>query len=223
MVPLKKTLGALAELVDEGKIGGVALCEVSANTIREAAKITKIAAVEVELSLWSTEPLTNGIAEACFEMAIPIIASVTPHLEALLAFIADNPCSYSPIGRGMFTGQIKSLEDLQQGDVRRVLPRFQPQNFAANMKLVKELEKIALEKDCTPAQLALAWVRSLSKKERMPQIIPIPGARTAERIKENAVEVDLTDEEMKSIDTILGSCEIVGDRYHPEGMTMVNG
>ena len=159
-------MGALAELVDEGKIGGVALCEVSANTIREAAKITKIVAVEVELSPWSTEPLTNGIAEACFEMDIPIIASVTPHLEALLEFIAENPCSYSPIGRGMVTGQIKSLEDLQQGDVRRVLSRFQPQNFAANMQLVKELEKIALEKNCTPA---LVWVRSLSKKERMPQ------------------------------------------------------
>lgn len=123
-VPLKETLGALAELVDEGKIGGVALCEVSANTIREAAKITRIVAVEVELSLWSTEPLTNGIAEACFELNIPIIA-------------------YSPIGRGMFTGQIKSLEDIPQGDVRKILPRFQPQNFGTNMKLVRELEKIA--------------------------------------------------------------------------------
>lgn len=82
-VPLKETLGALAELVDEGKIGGVALCDVSANTIREAAKITRIVAVEVELSLWSTEPLTNGIAEACFELNIPIIASVTLSLEAL--------------------------------------------------------------------------------------------------------------------------------------------
>ncbi|KAF6219097.1 hypothetical protein HO133_004922 [Letharia lupina] len=142
-VPLKETLGALAELVDEGKIGGVALCEVSANTIREAAKITRIVAVEVELSLWSTEPLTNGIAEACFELNIPIIASVTLPLEALLEPIAENPCSYSPIGRGMFTGQIKSLEDIPQGDVRKILPRFQPQNFGTNMKLVRELEKIA--------------------------------------------------------------------------------
>ena len=87
------------------------------------------------------------------------------------------------------------------------------------MKLVRELEKIAMKKNCTP----LAWIRSLSSKERMPQIIQIPGARTAERVKENAVEVDLTEEEMKGIDTILGSCEIIGDRYHPEGMTMVNG
>ena len=123
----------------------------------------------------------------------------------------------------MFTGQIKSLEDLPQGDIRRMLPRFQPQNFETNMKLARELEKMAQKKNCTPAQLALAWVRSLSNRERMPKIIPIPGARSAERVKENAVEVDLTEEEMKSIDTILASCEIIGDRYHPEGMTLVNG
>ncbi len=91
------------------------------------------------------------------------------------------------------------------------------------MKLARELEKIAQKKNCTPAQLALAWVRSLSNRERMPEIIPIPGARSAEKVKENAVEVDLTEEEMKDIDTLLASCEIIGDRYHPEGMTLVNG
>lgn len=213
----KETLGALAELVDEGKIGGVALSEVSADTIRQAAKITKIVAVEVELSLWSTEPLTNGIADACAELDIPIIAWVKPHTQFFEAQIIDYLYSYSPVGRGVLTGQIKSFEDLQQGDVRKVLPRFQPENFETNMKLVKELEKIAQKKHCTPAQLALAWIRSLSNKEGMPKIIPIPGATTAERVKENAVEIELTEGELKDIDTILGSCETV--RYLVRGTT----
>ncbi|CAF9929429.1 MAG: hypothetical protein ALECFALPRED_004320 [Alectoria fallacina] len=203
-VPLGETLGALAELVNEGKIGGVALSEVSAGTVRQAVKITKIVAVEVELSLWSTEPLTNGIADACAEFDILIIA-------------------YSPIGRGMLTGQIKSFEDIPHGDLRKILPRYQPENFENNIKLVKELEKMAQKKHCTTAQLALAWIRSLSNKKGMPQIIPIPGATTAERVKENAVEVELTEWEMKDIDTILARCEVIGDRYHPMGMTMING
>ena len=131
--------------------------------------------------------------------------------------------SYSPIGRGIFTGQIKSPEDVPQGDVRRMLPRFQPENFETNMELVKELERIAEKKACTPAQLALAWVRSLSNKKAMPKIVPIPGATTAVRVKENAVEIELTGGEMKEIDTILASYKVIGDRYHPEGMKMVDG
>lgn len=131
--------------------------------------------------------------------------------------------SYAPIGHGMLTGQIKSLDDIPQTDVRRKLPRFQPENFEANIKLVKELEKIAGKKQCTPAQLALAWLRSLSNKKGMPKIIPIPGATTAERVKENAVEVQLNEVEIKDIDTILASCTVVGDRYHPDGMKTVDG
>lgn len=203
-VPLEETLGVLAELVNEGKIGGVALSEVSATTIREAVKITKIVAVEVELSLWSTDPLTNGIAEACTELDIPIIA-------------------YSPMGRGMFTGQFKSFDDIQQGDIRRLLPRFQPDNFQTNMKLVNAIAMVAEKKRCTSAQLALAWLRSLSKREGMPKVIPIPGATTAERVKENAVEVILTEEEMRDIDTILASYKVIGDRYHPAGMKTIEG
>ncbi len=129
---------------------------------------------------------------------------------------------YSPIGRGMLTGKIKSFEDLPQGDVRKLLPRFQPENFATNLKLVEELEKIAEKKNCTPAQLALAWVRSLSNKKGMPTVIPIPGATTADKVKENAVEVELTGEDIKDIDTVLASCKVVGDRYHAIGMKMIN-
>ena len=131
--------------------------------------------------------------------------------------------SYSPVGRGMLTGQIKSPEDLQQGDPRKGLPRFQPENFEINIKLVKELEKIAEKKNCTPAQLALAWVRSLSNKKGMPTIIPIPSASTAERVKENAVEVELTEVDMQNINAILASCEVIGARYSPEGMKIADG
>jgi pyridoxine 4-dehydrogenase len=127
------------------------------------------------------------------------------------------------MGRGMLTGQIKSFEDISDKDIRKILPRFQPENFENNMKLVKELEKIATKKNCTPAQLALGWVRSLSKREGMPEIIPIPGATTVERVMENSVEVDLTKEEMKEIDSVLANCEVIGDRYHSFGMKLVNG
>jgi len=136
-VPLTVTLGALAECVEEGKIGGVALSEVNANTIREAAKITKIVAVETELSIFSTGPLTNGICAACAELGIQIHA-------------------YSPLGRGMLTGRIKSPDDIHEGDNRKMLPRFSPENFAINLKLVEEVEKIAAKKGCTPSHWHLA-------------------------------------------------------------------
>ena len=135
----------------------------------------------------------------------------------------DRAPSYSPIGRGMLTGKIESIADLRgDDDVRKMLPRFQPENLSTNIKLAKELEKMAKRKLCTPAQLALAWLRSLSNKEGMPRIIPIPGATTPDRVKENAIEVELTREEMNEIDAMLASCKVVGDRYHPMGMTMTN-
>jgi pyridoxine 4-dehydrogenase len=123
----------------------------------------------------------------------------------------------------MLTGQIKSFEDIPDNDFRKILPRFQPENFDNNLKLVRELEKIAMKKKCTPAQLALGWVRSLSKRDGMPEVIPIPGTITVERVMENSVEVDLTEDEMKEIDTVLASCEVIGDRYHSLGMKLVNG
>jgi pyridoxine 4-dehydrogenase len=127
------------------------------------------------------------------------------------------------MGRGMLTGQIKSFEDILDKDIRKILPRFQPENFQNNMKLVTKLEAIAMKEGCIPAQLALGWVRSLSKREGMPEIIPIPGATTIERVIENSVKVDFIEEEMKEIDSILASCEIIGDRYHSFGMKLVNG
>jgi pyridoxine 4-dehydrogenase len=123
----------------------------------------------------------------------------------------------------MLTGQIKSFEDIPDEDIRRILPRFQPENFEKNMRLVRELEKIAAKKKCTSAQLALGWVRSLSKREGLPEVIPIPGATTVERVMENSIEVELTEEETKEIDSVLASCEVIGDRYHSFGMKLVNG
>ena len=113
----------------------------------------------------------------------------------------------------MLTGQIKSPADFPADDRRRMLPRFHPENFDVNMTLVKELEKIAAKKGCTSAQLALGWLLSLSEKSGMPKIIPIPGATTVERVKENASAVRLTDVEMKEIDGILARCPPMGERY----------
>lgn len=128
--PIETSIAAIAKYVDQGKIGGISLSECSAETIRRAARVHKIAAVEVEFSLWATDILENGIAETCADLGIPVVA-------------------YSPLGRGFLTGQIKSFEDIPEGDFRKWMPRFQPNVFDKNMDLVRELEKIATKKGCT--------------------------------------------------------------------------
>ena len=192
--PIEITMREADKFVQSGKLGGISLSECSANTIRRAAKVAKISAVEVEFSLWSTDILDNGIAKACAELDIPIVA-------------------YSPLGRGFLTGQVKSLDDISENDMRRTMPRFSPENFDKNLKLVSELEKIANAKGCKPGQVGLAWVKAQGNKPDMPTIIPIPGATTPERVKENLVEVDLSDNDMKEIQSLLDSIEIVGGRY----------
>ncbi|KIW10154.1 hypothetical protein PV08_11115 [Exophiala spinifera] len=194
-VPLEVSLKYLdEEYVRKGIVGGIALSEVSADTVRRAAAITTVVAVEVELSLWSTHVLENGVAAACADLGIPLVA-------------------YSPIGQGMLTGQIKSLDDLAPDDLRRMYPRFQPDAFPVNMQLVARVEALAAQKGCTPAQLALAWVRSLADKPGMPVIIPIPGSTTPGRVRENAVEVKLTPADLAGIDDILAKFTVVGRRY----------
>jgi len=202
--PIETSLRAMEEYVKTGKIGGIALSEVSASTIERAAKVTKISAVEVEFSLWATAPLTNGIMASCAKHNIPLVA-------------------YSPIGRGMLTGQVKSFDDIPEDDFRRTMPRFQPGNFEINLKLVKELEKIANQKRCTSAQLAIAWVRSLSEKDGNPVIVPIPGATTEERIAENSKEIALSEQELSQIDSILKSFGVIGDRYGGPGAALMDG
>ncbi|KAJ8128168.1 hypothetical protein O1611_g5468 [Lasiodiplodia mahajangana] len=184
------------EYINTGKVGGISLSEVRAETIHEAVKHAKIVACEVELSLFSTDVLHNGVAAACKQYGIPIVA-------------------YSPIGRGFLTGQIKKYEDIPADSYLKQMPRFQPGgNFENNIKLVHEVEALAQKKGCTVAQLAISWVRALNRRPGMPTIIPIPGATTPERVRENAKVVELSDAEMDDIDKILAGFKPLGRRYN---------
>ncbi|XXH01655.1 hypothetical protein Hte_008015 [Hypoxylon texense] len=200
-VPLEVSFGIIEkEYIQTGKIGGISLSEVRAETIHEAVKYTKVVAVEAELSLFSTDVLENGVAAACAQYGIPLIA-------------------YSPIGRGLLTGQIRSFDDLPEDSMMRHFPRFQPENFDINLQLVTQVEKMAAKKGCTPAQLAINWTRMISKRPGMPTIIPIPGATTAARVEENTKVIDLTDEEMVQIDATLAKFTPAGARY-PDSIPM---
>lgn len=197
--PIEITMREADEYVRSGQIGGVSLSECSADTIIRASKVTKIAAVEVEFSLWETTILTNGVAKACAELGIPIVA-------------------YSPLGQGFLTGQIKKQDDVPER--MRAFPRFQGDHFTKNLDLVHEIEKIASKKNATPAQVALAWVRAQGKKPDMPTFIPIPGATTVERIKENMAVVELTKENVEEIDEFVKNAQVGGDRYPPHLQAM---
>ncbi|KAJ5946552.1 hypothetical protein N7454_003391 [Penicillium verhagenii] len=193
--PIEHTIEVLAQCVKEGKIGGIGLSEVDAETIRRAAKVHPIAAVEIELSLWTTDILENGIAKTCAELNIPVIA-------------------YSPLGRGALTGALTGLADIPEGDFRRFLPRFQDENYAQNMKLINEVKSLATRKGVAPAQVALGWIRSLSDKPGMPTIIPIPGGTTVDKVTQNLVGVKLfSDEELAEVDAILKENTVAGTRY----------
>lgn len=145
---------------------------------------------------FSTDVLENGVAAACAEYGIPLIA-------------------YSPIGRGMLTGKFKKFEDLPKDSLllHFNFPRFQKDNFDINVQLVEIVEEIAKKKGCTPAQLAINWTRALSRRPGMPTIIPIPGATTVARVEENSKLIDITDEEMAQIDAILAKFTPAGERY----------
>ena len=193
--PIEVTMRTADEYVQAGKLGGISLSECSADTIRRAAKVAKISAVEVEYALWATEIQDNGVLKTCGELGIPIVA-------------------YSPLGRGFLTGQVKSRDDLAEDDHRRHLPRFSEENFPKNLDLIHQLEKLAKRKGCTPGQIGVAWVKAQSERNGNPVIIPIPGATTVERVKENLVDVELSENDLKEIDSILASAEIHGERYH---------
>ena len=201
--PIEDTVGSLAELVKEGKIGAIALCEVKAETIRRAAKVHKIATVEAELSLWATEVLKNGVAATCAELGIPLTA-------------------YSPIARGALTKKL-TIDDIPEGDFRRRLPRYQPETLKSNNRLTDEVEKLAKRKGCTPAQVAVAWVRHLSGRTGLPIIIPIPGATLPEMVEENAKEVPLTNEDMAELGELVDKIQIMGERYGIHAMHLIEG
>ncbi|KAL1382576.1 NADP-dependent oxidoreductase domain-containing protein [Phyllosticta capitalensis] len=203
-VPIEETVSYVAEYVKAGKIGGISLSECNANTIRRAAKVHPIACVEVELSLYSTDILENGIAKTCGELNIPIVA-------------------YSPLGRGFLGGSIRKLEDLGEGDFRKMLPRYQPEVFGENIKLAEEVEQIAKQKGVTPAQVSLAWVLSYSRKNGFPDIIPIPGATTEARVLENTKQVTLSEQELAALNDVLKRIEVKGGRYPAAHAHLLNG
>jgi pyridoxine 4-dehydrogenase len=194
-VPIEETVKALGEMVDEGKIGGIQLSEVAADTIRRANKVYKIDMIEAEVSLWSTDIFDNGVAEVCKELSVVV-------------------CGHTPLGAGMLTGQINSIDDMPANDHHRYFPRFQPENFSKNLELVKEVEKLAKAKGCTTAQLALSWVKAK-------EVVPVAGARSVERVRENCNTVELMEMDLEDIDRILKSFPIQGMRYPGLAMQLV--
>lgn len=198
--PIEETVGAMSDLIKEGKIRYIGLSEASPQTLRRAAKIHPITALQTEYSLWSRDP-EGEILPTCRELGI--------------AFVA-----YSPLGRGFLTGQFRRFEDLPADDYRRNTPRFQGENFQKNLDLVKRVEEIAAEKNCRPSQLALAWV--LAQGE---DIVPIPGTKHVKYLEENvaALNVKLTAGDLSRIDEVFPSNAAAGGRYPEEMMKIVNG
>jgi aryl-alcohol dehydrogenase-like predicted oxidoreductase len=198
--PIEETVGALAQLVREGKIRHIGLSEASPQTLRRAAKIHPITALQTEYSLWSRDPEDELLA-TCRELGIGFVA-------------------YSPLGRGFLTGQFKRFEDLPADDYRRFSPRFQGENFQKNLDLVRGIEEIAREKGCKPSQLALAWVLAQDKN-----IVPIPGTKRRKYLEENvaAIDVKLTKDDLRHIEEIFPTGAAAGERYPEHMMKIVNG
>ncbi|GAA0709009.1 aldo/keto reductase [Dokdonella soli] len=189
-VPIEETVGALAELVKQGKVRHVGLSEASAATIRRAHAVHPLTAIQSEYSLWSRDP-EDEILPLCRELGIGFVA-------------------YSPLGRGFLAGRFRKLEDLAADDWRRGSPRFQGDNFAKNLALVEKIEDIAAEKDCTPSQLALAWLLAQGD-----HIAPIPGTTSIERLEQNvaAGALTLSAAELAAIDAIAPQGVASGARY----------
>jgi aryl-alcohol dehydrogenase-like predicted oxidoreductase len=197
--PIEDTIGAMAELITEGKIRAIGVSELNAETLRKANEVYPVTALQTEYSLWTREA-ENDVIPACKELGI--------------AFVA-----YSPLGRGFLTGQIKKFEDLDEDDYRRASPRFQGENFSKNLDLVEKIKQIAQQKNCTPSQLALAWVMA---KEDF--IFPIPGTKHIKYLEENikAADISLSAEDLRQIEDIFPVNAASGLRYTEEGMKSVH-
>ncbi|MBN8933315.1 MAG: aldo/keto reductase, partial [Rhizobium pusense] len=197
-VPIEETVGAMAELVKQGKVKHLGLSEASAETLRKAHATHPIAAIQSEYSLWTRDPEENGVLDTCRELGIGFVP-------------------FSPLGRGALTGALKSLDGLAADDFRRGLPRFQGENFDANLALVRLLEDMAAEKGVTAGQLALAWVLAQGDF-----IVPIPGTTKIANLEKNvaAADVSLTPEEVESLGALLAPSKVAGERY-PERMSQM--
>ena len=198
--PIEETVGAMAELVKQGKIRYIGLSEAAPNTLRRAAKVHPIAALQTEYSLWTRDPEEEVLA-TCRELGIGFVA-------------------YSPLGRGFLAGQIKKFEDLAADDYRRLSPRFQGDNFQKNLDLVEEVQDMAREKKCQPSQLALAWVLAQGD-----DIIPIPGTKRRKYLEENAAALDLrlTPDDLRCLSEAFPSGVAAGTRYPEIMMNLING
>lgn len=197
--PIEDTIGAMADLVRQGKVRHLGLSEAAPATIRRACAVHPIAALQTEYSLWTRDPEAE-VLPTCRELGVGFVA-------------------YSPLGRGIFGGRIKSLNDLSEGDYRRNNPRFAEGNLSSNLSLVEHLEEIAAGKKCRPAQVALAWL--LARGE---DVFPIPGTKRVERLEENAgaMEVVLTSEDLARIDAMFPAGAARGERYSEQAMRALN-
>ena len=199
-VPIEETVGAMADLIREGKVLYLGLSEASPQTIRRAHREHPISALQTEYSLWTRDP-EDEVLPLCRELGIGFVA-------------------YSPLGRGFLTGRFRTFEDLPADDYRRNSPRFQGDNFQRNLDVVERVEEIARRKKCSPAQLALAWL--LAQGE---DVVPIPGTKQRRYLEENtrALEVKLTPADLEEIEEVAPKGVAAGDRYHEAGMRTING
>ena len=197
--PIEETVGAMAELVREGKVRFLGLSEASPENIRRAHAVHPITALQSEYSLWTRDP-EDEVLGVCRELGIGFVP-------------------YSPLGRGFLTGKIQKPEDLPDEDYRKTTPRFQGENFQRNLDLVKRVEEIAREKKCTPAQLALAWVLAQGN-----DIVPIPGTKRRKYLQENtgALDVDLSSNDLERIDEVAPKDAFAGSRYPEAMMKLLN-
>ncbi|MBP6562346.1 MAG: aldo/keto reductase [Neisseriaceae bacterium] len=198
-VPIEDTIGAMADLVQAGKVRYLGMSEASVSTLERACAVHPITALQTEYSLWSREPEQATLA-ACTRLNVGFVP-------------------YSPLGRGFLTGTIQTPEDLAPDDFRRSNPRFSEHYFAHNWQLVKQVQNMAAAKACTPAQLALAWVLAQG-----PHLVPIPGTRSATRLQENigALDVVLHDEERDTLNALFAPQNIGGARYTEGAMRLIN-
>jgi aryl-alcohol dehydrogenase-like predicted oxidoreductase len=197
--PIEDTVGAMAGLIEAGKVRFLGLSEAASDTIRRAQKVNPIAALQTEYSLWSRDP-EGELLDTVRELGIGFVA-------------------YSPLGRGFLTAKITSLDDLADNDWRRSMPRFEQENFGRNLELVERIKALATKKGCSPAQLALAWVLAQGN-----DIVPIPGTKRRRYLEENigALDVHLAPEELAEIDAILPAGAAAGSRYSAPGMRTIS-
>jgi len=201
-VPIEDTVGAMAELVAAGKVRALGLSEACADTLRRATAVHPIAALQSEYSLWTRDVEENGVLDACRELGIGFVA-------------------YSPLGRGFLTGAIQKHDDLAANDFRRTnYPRLSEGALQTNLELVAAVKELAVKKACSPAQLALAWVLAQGH-----DIVPIPGTKRLQYLEDNlgALDVTLSEEDEENIREQLAVFPVVGDRYQPAMMKLVNG